>query len=452
MKRPHRRIPLLVAFALILTACGGTAARSPAMATDPGVAAAVDAQPPVDMAAFRSQGKLAFVADDRLTILDGERVTLHTVTGSGQARYPTWSSDGQWLAYLRAASADARMTTLWLVRSDGSQAHAVSGLPAPVAQGYLTPSLAWSPTAETLAVVLAGPPGADGLWLVHTDGSIQQAAAQGQSVGSFAWSPDGQALAYTATLPTQGRPDALFTVPVGGGTATQRLVAAANTGLLVADWWPDGQGLVFWPDPDHSSSVALDGLMLQSLALGSTSTRDLTKTPLYPDWRSWFPTGDQLLVVEQQGWRAAWDRKSLATCDVRAGACRSLPQSPDAVSFAPAWSPDGSRVALVRAKDVGVTGGLGSVSAATWNLTRTLVIADATGANARTLTAAGEGIDRPQWSRDGTRLLYLRDNAVWLIGADGGAPQQIVGPLPNPPDGASTYGHVSWERSVAWYR
>jgi len=179
VKQPHRRIPLLVACALILTACGGTAVRSPATATDPGVAAAGDAQPPVDVAAFRSEGKLAFVADDRLTILDGERVTLHTVTGSGQARYPTWSSDGQWLAYLRAASADARMTTLWLVRSDGSQAHAVSGLPAPVAQGYLVPSLAWSPTAETLAVVLSGTPGADGLWLIHTDGSIQQAAAQG---------------------------------------------------------------------------------------------------------------------------------------------------------------------------------------------------------------------------------------------------------------------------------
>ncbi len=441
-----------MAFALILTACGGTAARSPATASDPGVAATVGVQPPVDVAAFRSRGKLAFVADDRLIILDGESVTLRTVTGSGQALYPTWSSDGQWLAYLRAASADARMTTLWLVRSDGSQAHAVSGLPAPVARGYLTPSLAWSSTAETLAVVLSGTPGADGLWLVHTDGSIQQAAAQGQSVGSFAWSPDGQALAYTATLPIQGHPDALFTVPAGGGAATQRLVAAAGTGLLVADWWPDGQGLVFWPDPDHSSSVALDGLMLQSLALGSATPQDLIKTPLYPDWRSWSPAGDQLLVVEQRGWRPAWDRKALGTCDVRAGTCQSLPQPPDGVSFAPAWSPNGSRVALVRAKDAGASGGLGNVPAATWSSTRTLVVTDATGANARTLTAAGESIDRPQWSRDGTRLLYLRDNAVWLIGADGGAPQRIAGPLPNSPDGASTYGHVPWERSVAWYR
>lgn len=68
------------------------------------------------------------------------------------------------------------------------------------------------------------------------------------------------------------------------------------------------------------------------------------------------------------------------------------------------------------------------------------------------LGAAGTGIHDPQWSRDGRRLLYIRDDAVWELPVSGGSPQRVAGPVdvPNAPYGY--YGHLDWAAGWAWYR
>jgi hypothetical protein len=65
--------------------------------------------------------------------------------------------------------------------------------------------------------------------------------------------------------------------------------------------------------------------------------------------------------------------------------------------------------------------------------------------------------DRPnavalRWSADGHHLLYIRDDALWLIDTHGDAPSRIVGPFPGTPDLFGYYGHVSWPIVAAWYR
>jgi hypothetical protein len=79
-------------------------------------------------------------------------------------------------------------------------------------------------------------------------------------------------------------------------------------------------------------------------------------------------------------------------------------------------------------------------------------MADAQGAAAHPLPAAGTGVYQPQWSADGHHLLYIRGGALWLIDTRGGAPSRIIGPFPGTPDLFGYYGHASWPIVTAWNR
>jgi TolB protein len=66
----------------------------------------------------------------------------------------------------------------------------------------------------------------------------------------------------------------------------------------------------------------------------------------------------------------------------------------------------------------------------------------------------------PQWSRDDRHVLYLHDNAIWLIDVSGGTPVKIADSspigsspaLPTAPRLFGYYGHVSWPGTLAWFR
>ncbi len=87
-----------------------------------------------------------------------------------------------------------------------------------------------------------------------------------------------------------------------------------GSGIVIASWWPDGRGLVFWLDPLHSASFAAEGLPLVSLALGGGESKLLATTLAYPGWLSAGP-GNRLALTEGAG-RIEWNSKYLAVCDL----------------------------------------------------------------------------------------------------------------------------------------
>jgi Tol biopolymer transport system component len=87
-----------------------------------------------------------------------------------------------------------------------------------------------------------------------------------------------------------------------------------------------------------------------------------------------------------------------------------------------------------------------------WVSTRTLWVSAADGSRSRQLTAAGTGVYLLGWSRDGSRLLFARGGAVWLMDTAGGEPQQIIGRLPGEKDLFGFYGYASYHDEIAWYQ
>jgi len=163
-------------------------------------------------------------------------------------------------------------------------------------------------------------------------------------------------------------------------------------------------------------------------------------------------TGRQALIVAGND-RENWTNKSLRLCDIESAACHALLTRPGTVDLDVDWAPHSNRIAFVRARDLGPVGGFRSAGALQgWVNTRMLWVAHADGTGAHEVTAAGRGIYRPRWSRDGRHVLYVRDNALWLIDVRGGAPVRILGPFPGKPDYFGFYGHVQWPMTWVWNR
>lgn len=212
MTSTFARLVAIVVLAPAVLACGRAEPRAAVSAVGASSSAATQ-EPTVDAAAFKGRGRLAFLWDGSLYVLDGDaspRPSLRVVDGSGKAAAPSWSSDGDWLAYLYMRDPKRRVGTLRIKSADGKRSKTVRGLPGRPGQ------LAWSPTSPVLAVTVAGPDGfSRELWVVGPGRKPRKLARVEEGIFSLAWRPDGKALAYTGTLPfanpPQGRSDALYT-------------------------------------------------------------------------------------------------------------------------------------------------------------------------------------------------------------------------------------------------
>ncbi len=403
--------------------------------------------PQLNAFAFKGQGRLAVVGQGLISVLDGQTGRIITIGGRGSTR-PAWSFDGEWLAYLGATGPEGTPNTLWVEGWAGTEAHQVE-VPGPEDGGF-----SWSPTDNVLAI--GGP---SGVWLVPATGTPHQLS--NVAVSTPVWSPDGKSLAYTVTLPydsehPEDRSDALYTIDINGGHPVRRLVAPqAGIWLAGAGWWPNGKGLLYWLDPGHGLSAAADGLDLYSLPLGSDNPQFLAHGLTDSDWLSLTPQGRLLMVTGSL--RIVWANKSLALVNIESGQVQHLPNPTGCVAFSPSLSPDGRRIAFVAAKDLGdkVWGFNNPQDLADWVKSCTLWVEQVDGSDAHPLLPAGQGVYQPLWSRDGSHILYMRDNSLWLIGADGGGPVKICGPIAyeDPMAGAfGYYGFISYGNQIAWFQ
>ena len=410
------------------------------------------------------QGEVAYVAGGRLYLLGGSAGALRRVGLPGVPSAPGWSPDHRWLAVQVTPPApasnpyQAEPTVLCVLRADGS------GVRSLIPRSWTTQHYAWSPARDELAAVVTPPATGTSIPVSRLEtidpvsGAVRVLMSAPAMVGA-AWSPNGKTLAVGKGA-TSGKPGSnsfhwigqLETLPASGGPATA--IRSWDAGLLeLAGWWPDGSGLLYWPDPQGSASLAADGLPLDSIGLAATSARRTLAASMlvHGSWIAFAPGGHELAVVSG-GDREIWmGGKAITVCGETAS-CRSIPQPSGTVSTQPSWSP-GGRLTFARGSASGPFGPNGGADfspawVARWEATQQLWSAAGSGTSQARLPGTDSGALDPIWAKNGA-LMFVRDNWLWLLPAGSKSAERVAGPL-NDITSTIFYGYVPYPQLIAW--
>jgi Tol biopolymer transport system component len=443
-----------------------TAVTTLAAAPSPGATVAATATPGVTatptVGPTAGLGKLAFVRDGDIWVLDVDSGQETRLTTDGQNWWPQWSADGEWIAFQKRVPQGEfeTLTEVWTMREDGSDGTLVgeSAMVGPI----------WAPSEDRLAC--ATDEGV--LWLADAEsGEQRQLSPPDWEVDRLAWLPDGKGLVLEmlkSQEPTTPSP--------GGWVVDQGLwrVNADGSGLIEVYKWdaegfatvdlgtlsPDGRWLTLWQGL-VSASLRADGLPLRIMPASGGEAKEIGSfTLLKPGFVAWPPQGDRLAVVEGGG-RETWVDKQIVVMQPD-GSGRVLLSDAGRADLSPAWSPDGRRIAY--------TSGEASESDTAYERypdvlrTRRIRLANADGSDKRQLTddpAYADGF--PQWSADGAHILFVRQQAeaismehdvapveIWLMKADGSEQHKLVDGLSNGWFGY--YGFVDWSQLLDWHR
>ena len=194
--------------------------------------------------------KLTYSEEGSLMIMNANGTGVTTlIAAENDLNYlqPSWSPDGNWIAYIRADygqkvanQPEINYTSLWKLPADGS---------GPAQRLYLPArdqieSPAWYPDGSAIGALLRNPNGAtDDLYRMGVDGSNPQLIFTSGLIDetSFDWSPDGQRLIVSGWDFSQGNPIRKVWQLAGNGVGPMTPVWAD---AWDAAWSPDGTRVV----------------------------------------------------------------------------------------------------------------------------------------------------------------------------------------------------------------
>lgn len=436
-----------------------------------GAAVGANGAPPpfVHLAALRGRGEVALVRGGVLYLAGGAAHGALAVAGPGSASYPQWSHDGRWVAYTRTSPSPNAITSLWVVRANGADNHRVpigsaTALYVNATQGI---SRVWSPRADLLATYATTPDGeAGGVWVASAAGQVFSVRTRQGRLERTAgpidlvpggqkpvWAPTGTSLAYAVTLPSASPPlrsDALYTRSLAGRPV--RHIVARQAGILPVAFWPKGDGLLYWVDPQHSASLAADGLNLSTIDLASDKTQYLATTLTYRSFVSFGPR--DMVAIVAGGPRTAWTGKVVMQCMAHipaqpTEACVTISPPGGPLTLEPAWS-SVSGLAYVQAKDMGTHDfDLTQAQFKAWSSTWTLWIMPP-GKTARKVASAGTGVWAPVWSQSGRDLMLFKGANLYVLDPATGRMSEVaagIGPSLAP---MGYYGYLDEAQVFAW--
>ena len=247
---------------------------------------------------------------------------------------PQRSPDGQWVAYTLTtidAEKDRRNTDIWMVKWDGSQQLQLTSSPDSES------SPRWSPDGKYLAFVASRGTEEEKkrggqIWLLNRAGGEAQRVSDFKGgVSDIQWSPDSTRIAFVAT---DENPDDEPEKKEGWKRKTPP--------PIVIDRYTFKQDRAGYLRPlfDH---IAVFDVATRAVTVITSGVTD-DGSP------SWSPDGTKIAFLSKRG-AADPDRtinNDLWVIDAKAGAApRPVTKTPFAESGRPAWSPDGTRIAVL---------------------------------------------------------------------------------------------------------
>ncbi|PYI53125.1 PD40 domain-containing protein [Paenibacillus flagellatus] len=429
----HKRTIYRQAALLCLTAALALAAALGAFGLPPASASASAAEPSGDGAGAL---QAAFIRGGDLWIKTGERE--RRLTYGEQAHRPSWSADGQWIAY----TSGERSIRLY---------HPATDRRIEIGNGD---NYQWSPAASLLAFQ-------DGSMLQVTDpnrAAEQKFQTASPGVGNFSWLPDGKGFLVSTQsqlLPSGWSDISLYEVPFEYGQDTPRgkllLTFPSESKSFFAvqtsrfQWSADGKWVSFIGVPTASLSADSDTLLVlrwhgkRLLPAGEMLNRD--------DWVDWSPRGDTLAFIAGGGRDAASNKKLTTKRPPFRKQTQLTPQG-----FAdrdPVWT-DAGRMVVSRIAESSGGGGAPQPGAPQPFLAR-VDVPQATSA-AITAPEGAFGDYGPAYIPAAGRLGWVRTDRIaasaWIGAPDGSGAREWIAAIDVAPE---YYGQFRWNETIDWY-
>jgi len=277
---------------------------------------------------------------------------------------------------------------IWVVRADGADPHRLIG------SSLVEEDPAWSPNGTKLAFIrdargdtcqvapsgdpICQWPSGDrnqtaAIFVVSADGGdLTQITPYLPFLSSPAWSPDGTRIAYSATLPGRYFPTPhIFIVGLARGSTPQRVTALPEVSTTPI-WFPNGKALLVTRGEGEAELVKIPlttGQQTQVIA----DTKSLSPDP----------------AISTDGTRIAWSQESghyhddLWVANADGSDARIVVTGSQGNVIDPAFSPDGSHIAFVRATGDPDAGSIWTV--------------ETNGTNPVRVTPAGWWDETPSW-------------------------------------------------------
>lgn len=397
----------------------------------------------------------SFDLDIYVQVIGSDDDPVRITTDSQSEFSPTWSPDGNYLAFLRGYPGKAEIIRIPSIGGP-DQKLGEAFLPAPIsarlAMSYTF--LDWSPGGKFLAVAV-GSAQEDSAphQLEIATGHVSPLPHANSSTRNPAYAPDGRSLAYLSSR-VAGNSDIWLQALGESGEADSepRRLTQHESWMFGLDWTPDGNELVFlsglggdrrfWrvsTEPGEPEIVQVNGLSGLQISIDPRSGRFIYSEASSGPKNIWSlsgplaPTGNSVALkrliastLSDESAQVSPDGESVVFVSTRTGNTELWKSAIDGTDLnrltslngshagSPSWSPDGQFIAFDGNRD------------GPWDVY--MVRSD--GGAVRRVTASDSLDIRPSWSRDGVWVYYLSDRsgrrALWKTPVVGGEAVQVT--------------------------
>ncbi|MBW3607159.1 MAG: hypothetical protein KY463_02180 [Actinobacteria bacterium] len=229
------------------------------------------------------------------------------------------------------------------------------------------------------------------LFSINADGSgMRRLTTNPETDRQPDWSPGGTAIAYSIDKPDSPVNFEVARMAAAGARHLRLTQTPDGEASSQPSWLPDGSGILFRRSArGRASTIWQMGTLGQNPALRFAPPHP----PLYPSFAP-----DQRRIAYAAILSPAGDtERGIFTLDVNGAGLTTLFDVPGAYDSAPAWSPDGTRIAFESNADVG--GANPERDMEVW-------VIGADGSEATQLTRNAAHDEGPVWSPDGRLLAY----------------------------------------------